>query len=254
LILSNFSFDLLSSNLSKKPVASGVIVQVGQSTPKDSLLLIVKKGSVYEGEFIRTPEFSGTIKRINSNNQSLTWVSIETTSTNITTSSLFEVFSTVNITNTSLLVELTFIFLIFHVHFRNLKTWWNKLPVLALIASVSVWLVRNLLMDHLYTYSGFYYGGTTILVILLALIFFFQQLNKPDNPFIYAAPEFWIISAILIYKAGTFFLFLYGNTLDQSEKENFFIINSFFYIVENVLFAVAFLMRTKKLTHKKSDR
>lgn len=180
-------------------------------------------------------------------------IEVETASQNISPAH-FEAFSTLNILNISLLAELILTFLIFYLNFKHQSKWWSRITLIAIFLASLIWIARNIFVGNLYTYSSVYNGSITILIIFFALVFFYQQLKRPDNPFVYASPVFWIISAILIYKAGTFFLFLYGNTLEQSEKENFFIINSFFYIVENVLFAVAFLIRSKKLSPKKIDR
>lgn len=255
MIISNFSFDLLSSVESKKPIAAGDIVSVQSDSGSKTLLLNISSGSLYEGVFIRTDSFYGTIKKIipERNGKEQATIQVETASENIKPAR-FEAFSTLNILNISLLAELILTFLIFYLNFQHQSKWWSRITLFAIILASLIWITRNIFVGNLYTYSSVYNGSITILIILFALVFFYHQLKRPDNPFVYASPVFWIISAILIYKAGTFFLFLYGNTLDQSEKENFFIINSFFYIVENVLFAVAFLIRTKKLSHKKIDR
>ncbi len=254
LIISNFTFDLLSNSQSKKPIGSGNIVEAQKdSVGNIKILLDVTSGSVYEGVYIRTDSSDGTIKKLttpNNRKANQLYAEVETSSATIQPAS-FEVFSTLNLLNISLLAELIFTFLIFYLHFKGLGRWWSRIPLITIILASLIWIVRNLIIGNLYAYSSFYNGSITILIISFALIFFFHQLNRPENPFVYASPEFWIVSAILIYKAGTFFLFLYGNTLDQSEKENFFIINSLFYIVENVLFAIAFLMRRKKLTTTK---
>jgi len=254
LILSNFSYDLLSVNQSKKPLGLGQIIGAEKdATGKTNFILNVTSGSVYEGVLIRTDSFNGIIRNITATQgkkDNYFKVEIETSSPNIRPSA-FKVFSTLNLLNISLLIELILTFLIFYLSFQRFGSRLSKVPLIAIALASLIWVARNLALGNLYTYSNFYNGSITIVIILFALIFFYHQLNRPENPFVYASPEFWIVSAILVYKAGTFFLFLYGNTLDQSEKENFFIINSLFYIIENVLFAVAFLMQGEKLINIK---
>jgi hypothetical protein len=248
LVLANFSFDLLSFSSSKTPVSSGIIVT---QSPSDSgihkVLLHIKKGNVCEGEFIKTAEWDGIIKKLSPDNNRKfeTWAEIETSASQFNSPANFEVFSTLNIVNISLLVELVLTFLIFFLILTPTRKSLGRLSLVVLFILALVWSYRNLILDNLYTSSALYNGGSTIIIILFALTFFYYQLNRPDNRFIYAAPSFWIVSAILIFKAGTFFLFLYGNTLDQAEKANFYAINSVFYVVENILFAVAFILRRK---------
>jgi hypothetical protein len=250
LVITNFSFDRLSYSLSKLPVSSGTVISLSSSsqTTNPTVLLDIKKGNVYEGEFISTAEWSGIVAKVsraNNSSKDEVWAEVETSAANIKSGSNFKAFSTLNIVNISLLVELILTFLIFYLILAPTRKWLGQLALAALIISVLIWIYRNIILDNLYIYSGFYNGGTTIVIILFALTFFYYELNRPDNLFIYAAPAFWIVSAILIFKAGTFFLFLYGNTLDQSEKINFYTINSIFYVVENLLFAIAFYLKGK---------
>lgn len=96
-------------------------------------------------------------------------------------------------------------------------------------------------------------GIETLAIIILSALFFYEQLNNPKSLFVYTNPVFWIIAGLLIYKAGTFFLFLYFNTLEESQKEafgNYYIINSAFLMLRNVLFTIAFLTRSAVTTKK----
>ncbi len=114
-----------------------------------------------------------------------------------------------------------------------------------MVVAILMWLLNNLVIGTIFVYDAYYNGGSTIAIIFLALAFFYLQMNKHDNLFIYDSPVFWIISAILIFKAGTFFLFLYLGTLKQEEQDSFYIIHSIFSVIKNLLFAVAFLKPQK---------
>jgi hypothetical protein len=101
-------------------------------------------------------------------------------------------------------------------------------------------------------YGELYNGGATLLIIVFSLVYFYKQLNNPENLFVYSTPPFWIVVAVLLYKAGTFFLFLYTNSLSQNEKENFYLFNSVFYLLQNVLLAISFMIPGK--TYYKKQR
>lgn len=91
-------------------------------------------------------------------------------------------------------------------------------------------------------------GIETLAVIVLSILFFYDQLIKPQSLFVYSTAAFWVVVGVLVYKAGTFFLFLYFNTLEQAEKETFgnlYIINSAFLILRNILFTIAFTIRNE---------
>ncbi len=246
LIIANFSFDLIGVYSSKKPLATGYIHEFSSQGNKHTVELELTKGKIHEGEFISSNEFIGSIAKINATKSSSGNIIVEIEgNTAPLTSAAFNVYSNLRMVNILLLIELIFIYTIFFLLFQAVPLW-KKLTLTALIFSVVFWFYRNILLDLIHSYGGYYNGGTTILIILFALAFFYYQLKQPENPFIYSTPAFWIISAILLYKVGTFFLFLYSNTLDQNEKANFYIINSAFYILQNLLFTIAFLIDAKK--------
>jgi hypothetical protein len=154
------------------------------------------------------------------------------------------VFSTVKLSNILLLVELSLIFFIFYLILKD-NTLWSKLTVAAIILTIIFWVYQNIVLDKIDTYGGFYTGGMTLIIIVFSLAFFYHQLNKPENLFVYSFSAFWMVIAILLYKASTFFLFLYTNSLTQIEKANFYLFNSFFYLLQNLLFAISFLIPDK---------
>lgn len=78
-----------------------------------------------------------------------------------------------------------------------------------------------------------------IAIIIFTLFYFFDEINEPKNTFIYSTSSFWAITGILIYSAGTFFLFLYSDSLTKAEFERFSFINYVFTFIKNACFAVS---------------
>lgn len=137
--------------------------------------------------------------------------------------------------------------LIFYFFFRNFKgrhTYQRLIMVLLTVLVISwCWHVFN---NGIRTLDSWSNGVETLSIIVLSILFFYDQLTKPESLFVYSTPVFWIVVGVLVYKAGTFFLFLYFNTLEQSEKEifgNYYIINSAFLMLRNILFTIAFTIR-----------
>jgi hypothetical protein len=82
----------------------------------------------------------------------------------------------------------------------------------------------------------------SILIIILCLIYLYEQIDKPQNYFIYSSPNFWVILGFLSYMAGTLFLFIISNSLPWSERLKFWVINNICNIFKNILFSIAFLI------------
>jgi hypothetical protein len=101
---------------------------------------------------------------------------------------------------------------------------------------------------YLYNSATFEY----ISVLILAIYFYYSQIIKVDAVFIYRQPKFWVISAYLIYIAGTFFLLLYLPTLDVTVRQEYYnILNSLFTIIRTILLSIAMFMKTEHLSRQK---
>ena len=82
----------------------------------------------------------------------------------------------------------------------------------------------------------------SIAIIGLSLIYFFEQINKPQDNFIYSSPNFWIVIAFMIYMSGTLFLFIIANSLSTKEMEKYWAINNLSNVITNIIFCIAFLV------------
>lgn len=245
LILTAFSFDIIGNYYSKKPVASGIITASKLSDGLQTATLQVSQGELHEGEFFVSEQFTGSVASILSvPNSNTRIIELKGNSIQLTPNSNFRVFSTIRLANLLLLIELSLLFLIFFVIMKD-QPFWRKLAITIIVISSVIWVLRNLILGKIHENDSIYNGGATLLLIVFSLVFFYYQLSRPDTLFVYASPAFWIVVAVLIYKAGTFFLFLYTNSLSQTEKENFYLINSLLYILQNFLFAISFLIPDK---------
>jgi hypothetical protein len=84
-----------------------------------------------------------------------------------------------------------------------------------------------------------------IILIAFCIAYLYEQINKPQLTFIYASPQFWMVMAILIFLAGTFFLFVFAANLPKEEARQYWIINHISNILKNILFSVAIVVYGK---------
>jgi len=78
-----------------------------------------------------------------------------------------------------------------------------------------------------------------IIIIIFCLFYFFEEINFHIATLFYLTISIWIITGILIYSAGTFFLFLFSENLTDDEWKKWSIINSVFTILKNTCFGIA---------------
>ena len=90
-------------------------------------------------------------------------------------------------------------------------------------------------------------GVEAILIIISCLYYFYEQLREETSTLlIYTTHTFWIVIAFLIFFAGTFFLYIYTENISIDDKafiKQYIIINSVFYLLKNILFSIAMLMK-----------
>lgn len=72
-------------------------------------------------------------------------------------------------------------------------------------------------------------------------------MNDPHSIDLFSSPVFWIVVAIILFAAGTFFPFIYArnNTEEDDFRYTYNLIHDTLYIVKNVIFSIAIIMNRK---------
>jgi hypothetical protein len=93
----------------------------------------------------------------------------------------------------------------------------------------------------------------SIIVLIFCILYLFEQLNKPEELFVYSTPGFWIILAFLVYASGTLFLYIF-RIINFQEVEKWWVINNVCNIILNALFALSFLINYTSLKSKNPSK
>lgn len=89
-------------------------------------------------------------------------------------------------------------------------------------------------------------GLETILILIYSFYFFYEQMNDVDDVFIYSKYPFWIVTGMIIYLAGSFFIYIFANQVERHVLDNFWFITYAFYVLKNILFAFGILTYVKQ--------
>lgn len=103
----------------------------------------------------------------------------------------------------------------------------------------------NILNEPIKVFDSLQASIESILVLAYCIIYFYEQLNQPQISFIYTKYTFWLITGVLIYLSGTFFLFAFAVNLPEETRDQFWIINLICSVLKNVLFTVSILIYIK---------
>lgn len=117
--------------------------------------------------------------------------------------------------------------------------------MIAVTALVSIYLLYDLLSAANNSFDSIPSGITSLVFLIYCIFYLFERVSDPTSLFLYASPVFWIVVALIIYFAGTFFPFIYAQS---HMKENQFIseyslIHDTLYIIKNLLFGFAMLIK-----------
>lgn len=92
----------------------------------------------------------------------------------------------------------------------------------------------------------------SLVILVFCITFFFEQIKNPKTMFLYNEKSFWIVTGLLIYVAGTFFLFIQSSFFSKSELRQYWILSQVGNILKNLLFAVAFFIKPNSHTKDES--
>jgi hypothetical protein len=81
-------------------------------------------------------------------------------------------------------------------------------------------------------------GVETLLILLFCFYYFYEQMNDLDNHYIYNRYHFWITIGIMLYLAGSFFIYIFANHVDKDTRSQFWFLTYFFYVVKNSFFII----------------
>lgn len=142
------------------------------------------------------------------------------------------------------IIEFLFISLFFKQLYKSKRS--KKILVLTLI-SFSIYFVIDFATSGTYVSDFASWPATieSIILISFSIYFLFEQINNTDSIFIYSKKPFWLVVAIFIYLAGTFFLFIFAqkNLNDDVFLKQYALMNSVLYIVKNVIISIAFIIK-----------
>lgn len=97
-------------------------------------------------------------------------------------------------------------------------------------------------------------GVETILILIFSGYFLYEQLNNPDNLFIYNDYRFWIVLAFMIYLSGSLFIYLFANQISQADLPQYWMFTDIFYTLKNIFFSIGilvFALQPKQKHHTK---
>jgi len=115
-------------------------------------------------------------------------------------------------------LEYSFFTSLFYFNIQNKK--FRKIIIL-LSSLFLVFQVTHYFVIDNYRIDSIPIGVESILIFIYIFLFFLENLNLPNQGFIYLHHCFWIAVGLLIYLGGSFFINILANTLNREDFDKY---------------------------------
>lgn len=99
-------------------------------------------------------------------------------------------------------------------------------------------------------------GVEAILILIFSFYYLYEQMKDTETLFVYSRYSFWIVLGMMLYLAGSFFIYIYASQLDPVQVGKYWIFTNIFSIIKNIFFAIAILLhisaksKSEKINYK----
>jgi hypothetical protein len=124
----------------------------------------------------------------------------------------------------------------------------NKSKVILLFLSIcfSVFIIISTISFKIRRLDSISIGIESIIILTFCIYLLFEMLNSVRDMFIYYDFRFWIIIGIVLYLAGSFFLYIFDETLSPNQRNHIWFLTWVFYIIKALFFSLSIIVSLKR--------
>ena len=97
-------------------------------------------------------------------------------------------------------------------------------------------------------------GVETILILAFAFCYLYEQMDSTSQTLIYNQYHFWITTGIMLYLAGSFFIYIFLNNVDQKTAAIYWMFTNIFTCIKHILFAISIFVYLKGAKKKSTNK
>lgn len=110
------------------------------------------------------------------------------------------------------------------------------------VLNIVYFTVRNIPYTRILVFDNMGYSLLSISVSLLCFMYFFHLLKNVNEYRLWANYDFWIVSSLLLYFLGGFFIFLFYNILENPSYEQRLLLTALWSVHNVLLFLSSLIM------------
>lgn len=88
-------------------------------------------------------------------------------------------------------------------------------------------------------------GIETIIILGFSFYYLYEKTNDTTTLYIYSTFQFWVVIGMALYLSGSFFIFLFADTLSQKQAQGYWYITNIFSILKSLFFTIAIIVNSK---------
>jgi hypothetical protein len=129
----------------------------------------------------------------------------------------------------------------------------RQVYLVMLTAFLTFSVVALIVQQNLYDFNSLQRSVECIWMIILALIFYSDLFNESNVPNLLKYPHYWLVSGLLLYFAGTFFLNIVGQIAVTTHRLGYeaYDIHSVLNIFLNIIYTIVLWMGSRALTSER---
>ena len=132
----------------------------------------------------------------------------------------------------------------------NLKNPKVKQAIVIISALYLIFSIFYALTVKIKTIDTIPIGIETIIILSFSFYFLYERMNEPTTDLIYNDYRFWIILGMIIYLAGSFFIYIFSDQVDRKLFNKYLSLTYIFYALKNILFALGIWVFAQKEPQK----
>lgn len=90
-------------------------------------------------------------------------------------------------------------------------------------------------------------GIETIVVLVFSFYYLYEKANDTTTLYIYSSYTFWIVIGMVIYLSGSFFIYLFADSLSMEEVSKYWFVTNILSILKNIFFTIGIVVNSKPL-------
>jgi uncharacterized protein (DUF486 family) len=121
----------------------------------------------------------------------------------------------------------------------------KSLIVIISVAFTIFFLTYTLLAKAVRGIDSIPIGIEAIIILVFSFYYLYERMNDTTTLFIYNTHQFWIILGIVLYLAGSFFIYIFASHLRNYAIDKYWFITNIFSILKNIFFCIAIYLHAK---------